>query len=268
MLTEEKTESAVRLVESAKPVFAQVTALVVRDAASRQVATDLWDAVVAFHKQAEAQKEETCRPLKTTWENAKKPFDDFMKECLAVKARLDTVQGAWDREQKRLADMAQAEINAKVEAENRKRLAEAAEAQRKADEAARLLAEKEAAGTATKKDYAAVTKAEAKAVEPVLQSAPVVEMQPKTRVTQAGSKQTSTPKKTYRPRGLTDEQRKVQIDLTAKNPVVAQLLADFPTLFVLSWPAFNKLAGTGVLDGRPDIEIGEEYQYGQRGPRG
>jgi hypothetical protein len=42
-------------------------------------------------------------------------------------------------------------------------------------------------------------------------------------------------------------------------------MAAFPNLFELSIPKFNALAKTGMLDGRADVEITEEYIYQQRG---
>lgn len=190
----------------------EATALAVRTSSERQRAADIWDALRAFRKQAEAQKEEVCRPLKTAWDNAKQPFDAFVKECQQHEAALQTKMSAWDREQERLAREEQAKLQAKIDAQNAK----------------------------------AVAKAEAKGVDPILKVAPVVQAAPKRIETQAGTTQTRTVKKVYRPKDL------------------ASLMRDFPQLFDLNLPKFNALAKSGLLDHRADVEITEEYVYSQR----
>lgn len=97
-----------------------------------------------------------------------------------------------------------------------------------------------------KQNAKAVEKAEAKGVEPVLKVAPVVQAPPKSLDTQAGTKQTRTVKNVYIP----------------KNS--ATLMRDFPQLFVLDMAKFNAAARAGLLDGRPDVEVKEEYIYSQR----
>jgi hypothetical protein len=182
------------LMEGAGQVIEEATALAVQTTGARQRAADLWDAIRAFRKQAEAQKEEVCRPLKTAWDDAKKPFDAFVKECQGHESALQAKMAAWDREQDRLAREEQA------------------------------------------KDLAEVT----------LKVAPIVQAPPKSIETQAGTTQSRSVRKVYKPKS-TD-----------------QLMKDFPQLFVLDMPKFNALAKTGMLDGRADVEIAEEYVYSQR----
>ena len=198
--------------EQAMPMIQEATALAVQTTSARQRAADLWDAIRAFRKQAEAQKEDVCRPLKTAWDDAKKPFDAFVKECQGHEATLQQKMAAWDREQDRIAREEQAKIQAKIDAANAK----------------------------------VIQKAEAKGVEPVLKVAPVVQAPPKSIETQAGTTQSRSVRKVYKPKALD------------------QLMKDFPQLFVLDMPKFNALAKTGMLDGRADVEIVEEYVYSQR----
>ena len=193
----------------------QAKALTIKTPASRQQAADLWDALRAFRKQAEDKKEEVCRPLKTAWEDAKKPFDDFVKECKGHEDALSRKMGEWDREQDQIARIEQAKIQAKIDAENAKKIAKAEE---------------------KGKDVSEV----------VLKAAPVVQAPPKSIETQAGTKQTRQTKKVY----------------TAKN--FATLMRDFPQIFDLNQAKFNKLGSAGMLDGREDVEITEEYVYAQR----
>lgn len=194
----------------------QAKVLAIKTPASRQQAADLWDALRAFRKQAESQKEDVCRPLKTAWEDAKKPFDDFCKECKGHEDALAKKMGEWDREQDRLARIEQAKIQAKIDADNAKKIA-------KAEEKGKDLS------------------------EVVLKAAPIVQAPPRSIETQAGTKQTRQTKKVYKPKDL------------------KSLMASFPDLFELSMPKFNALAKTGMLDGRADVEITEEYVYSQRG---
>lgn len=189
--------------------------LTVKVAPDRQKAADLWDAIRAFRKQEEANKETTCRPLKTAWDNAKVPFDEFIKKCEAAEKKMQAAMSEWDREQDRLAKIEQAKIQAKVDAENAKKIEKA-----------------EAKG----KDLSEV----------VLKVAPVVQAPPKSIETQAGTTQTRIPKKVYKPRDL------------------KSLMAAFPSMFDINMPRFNALAKTGMLDGRADVEITDEYIYTQR----
>ncbi|MDR4470430.1 MAG: hypothetical protein MRJ68_19390 [Nitrospira sp.] len=204
------------ILETGKATIEQAKAVVIKSQSARQHAADLWDALRAFRKQADAQKEEVCRPLKTAWEDAKKPFDEFGKECKGHEDALSKKMGEWDREQDRLARIEQAKIQAKIDAQNAKAI-------QKAEEKGKDLA------------------------EVVLKAAPVVQAPPKSIETQAGTKQTRQTRKVYKPKDL------------------KSLMASFPDLFELSMPKFNALAKTGMLDGRADVEITEEYIYAQRG---
>lgn len=190
-------------------------ALTVKVPTDRQKAADLWDAIRAFRKQEEANKETTCRPLKTAWEEAKVPFDEFIKKCEAAEKKMQAAMSAWDREQDRLAKIEQAKIQAKIDAENAKKIAKAEE---------------------KGKDVSEV----------VLKVAPVVQAPPKSIETQAGTTQSRSVKKVYEPTDL------------------ASLMKAFPNLFDLNMPRFNALAKTGMLDGRADVTIREEYVYSQR----
>lgn len=182
----------------------------------RQRAADVWDALRAFRKQAEAQKEEVARPLKIAWEECKKPFDDFVKECKTHEDALQKKMSEWDREQDRITRERQAKIQAKIDAENAKKLA-------KAEEKGKDLS------------------------EVVLKVAPVVQAPPKSIETQAGTKQTRTVKKVYEPKDL------------------PSLMKAFPNLFDINMARFNAMAKTGMLDGREDVTVREEYVYSQRG---
>ena len=193
----------------------QAKALTIKTPASRQQAADLWDALRAFRKQAESQKEEVCRPLKIAWEEAKKPFDEFVKECKGHEDALSRKMSDWDREQDRLARIEQAKIQAKIDAENAKKIAKAEE---------------------KGKDVSEV----------VLKAATIVQAPAKSIETQAGTTQTRQTRKVYKPKDT------------------KSLMASFPDLFELSIPKFNALAKTGMLDGRADVEITEEYIYAQR----
>lgn len=201
--------------------------IVVKTQSDRQKATDLWDAIRAFRKQAEAQKEEVCRPLKTAWEDTKKPFDAFVKECQGYETTLQGKMAAWDREQERVAREEQAKIQAKIDADNAKRIA----------------------------------KAEVKGVEPVLKVAPVVQAPAKSMETQAGTTQTRQVKKVYRVKKEPLAMGEIHAGLLS----VKNLLADFPQLFVLDSVKFNQLAKSGMLDGHANVEMVEEYVYSQRG---
>jgi hypothetical protein len=122
---------------------------------------------------------------------------------------------SFDREQDRLAREEQAKIQAKIDAQNAKR----------------------------------IEKAEAKGQdvsELVLKCAPVVQAPARTIETQAGTTQTRTVKKVYEPKDL------------------ASLMRAFPQLFDLNVPRFNALSRTGMLDGRADVLVREEYVYQQR----
>ena len=100
-------------------------------------------------------------------------------------------------------------------------------------------------------------KAEAKGIEPVLKVAPVVQTPPKSIETEAGTTQSRSTKKVYKVKGGL-------LDVDASFPGVAELLKQYPQLFVLDRVKFNKLAATGMLDNHPNVEMVEEYVYSQR----
>lgn len=218
------------MIEGAREVLEQSKSLVVKSPITRKQAADIWDAVVAFRKQSEAQKEEVCRPLKTAWDNAKKPFDTFKKECEEAEARMTRAMAEWDAEQDRLAREEQRKIQAKIDAENAKKL----------------------------------TKAEAKGQdvsEVTLKVAPVVQAPPKAIETQAGTTQQRIEKTVFGIKGIVTDSTVKADDPT---PTVVALLAKFPALFELNWVAFRKLASTGMLDNVPGVEKKIEYIYQQR----
>jgi len=206
----------------------QAKALTIKTPAARQQAADLWDALRAFRKQAESQKEEVCRPLKTAWEDAKKPFDEFVKECKAHEDALSKKMGEWDREQDRLARIEQAKIQAKIDAENARKIA-------KAEEKGRDVA------------------------EVVLKVAPVVQAPAKSIETQAGTIQQRIEKTVYGIKATPDNSV-----VRADDKAGRELLEKFPALFELNWVTFRKLASSGILDNIPRVEKRTEYIYGQR----
>lgn len=215
--------------DAAQQMIEQAKSLTVKTVSARQLATEIWDALRAFRKQSETQKEEVCRPLKDEWEKAKQPFDAFKKECEKWEAELQKKMSVWDAEQDRLARIEQAKIQAKIDAENAKKIA-------KAEEKGKDLS------------------------EVVLKVAPVVQAPPKTVSTQAGTQQTRVEKTVYGIKGAVDNE-----DLTANDPRVKTLLADYPGLFRFDWVAFRKVASTGMLDQYQQVESRKEYVYQQRG---
>jgi len=217
---------SIALLSDAKTSIEEAKALTVQNTSGRQRAADLWDAIRAFRKQAEAQKEEVCRPLKTAWDSAKVPFDSFVKECQGHESTLQRKMAEWDREQDRIAREEQRKIQEKIDAQNAKR----------------------------------IEKAEAKGIEPVLKVAPVVQAPPKSIETQAGTTQSRSTKKVYGIKGV----NQLAPELRADDPLVAQLLKDYPALFILDRVKFNALAKTGMLDSHPCVEMTEAYVYSQR----
>lgn len=209
--------------DDAVPAINEAKGLTVQTISARQRAADLWDAIRAFRKQAETQKETVCRPLKTAWDDAKVPYDAFIKECQGHESTLQSKMSAWDHEQDRLAKIEQDRLQAIADKANAK----------------------------------IIEKAEAKGIEPVLKVAPVVQAPPKSIETQAGTTQSRSTKKVYKVKTLA---AKIDASLTE----VEKLVKDFPKLFVLDHVAFNALAKTGMLDGRGDVEVTEEYVYSQR----
>lgn len=212
-------------------IIEQAKSLTVSTVSSRALATELFDAIRAFRKQSEAAKEEACRPLKTKYEDTKKPFDLFEKECKAHESALQQKMSAYDAEQDRLARIEQAKIQAKIDAENARKIAKAEE---------------------KGKDVSEV----------VLKVAPVVQTAPKTVTTQAGTQQTRVAKTVYGIRGAVENE-----DMTAKDPRVKALLEDYPHLFSFNWVAFRKVASTGMLDQYTQVEQRTEYSYAQRGSK-
>ena len=213
---------------TAQPIIEEAKALTVQNLSNRLLAADLWDAIRAFRKQAEAQKETVCRPLKTDWDDAKVPFDTFVKECQGHEATLQGKMSVWDREQERLARIEQARLQAIVDKANAKIEA----------------------------------KAESKGVEPVFKVAPVVQMPERNITTQAGSVQGRSPKNVYHIKGEKDGEALVW-DASCQS--VAQLLKDYPALFVLDRVKFNGVAKTGMLDSHSNVSIEETFVYTQRG---
>lgn len=213
------------VLEDKTAVIEQAKALTVKTAADRKSAADLWDAIRAFRKKAEAQKEEVCRPLKTAWDSAKVPFDTFVKECQGYETKLQGLMSAWDREQERLARLEQERLQAIIDKKNEK----------------------------------IVAKAEEKGVEPVLKCAPVVQAPPKSIETQAGTTQSRSVKKVYGIKLVLSDSK-----ISARDERMALLLKQCPDLFVFDWVSFRKLASTGMMDGNLCVEITEEYVYSQR----
>lgn len=216
------------VLEDKTAVIEQAKALTVKNESDRQLAADLWDSLRAFRKKAEAQKEEVCRPLKTAWDSAKVPFDTFVKECQGHETRLQGLMSTYDREMDRLAKEEQQKIQAKIDAQNAKR----------------------------------IDKAEAKGEEAVLKVAPVVQMPERNIVTQAGSTQGRSSRKVYHVKGEKDGG---SLLWDASMPQVSQLLKDYPALFVLDRVKFNSLAKSGMLDTHPNVSIEETFVYTQRG---
>lgn len=222
------TTEMLSVMDAATTVIDTAKALTVKTPAARQQAADLWDALRAFRKQAEAQKEDVCRPLKTAWEEAKTPFDEFARACKGHEDALSKKMGEWDREQDRLARIEQAKIQAKIDAENAKKLAKA-----------------EAKG----QDISEV----------VLKVAPVVQAPAKSIETQAGTTQQRIEKTVYGINGAEQNER-----LCGDDQRIADLIRIHPTLFVLDWVAFRKVAAVGLLDTVPNVAKSIEYVYAQR----
>jgi len=215
-------------IPDAKQTIEDANGLTVNTTSARQRAADLWDAIRAFRKQAEAQKETVCRPLKTAWDSAKVPFDAFVKECQGYESLLQGKMSAWDREQERLARVEQQKIQDKIDAQNAKIEA----------------------------------KAEAKGVAPVLRVAPVVQAPPKSLETQAGTTQGRSIKKVYHIKGEKDGEALCWDASMVSN--VKDLLKDYPSVFVLDRVRFNALAKSGVLDGHSNVSVEEAFVYSQR----
>lgn len=211
-----------------KQTIEDAKGLAVNTVSARQRAADLWDAIRAFRKQAEGQKETVCRPLKSAWDSAKVPFDAFVKECQGYESLLQGKMSAWDREQERIARVEQQKIQDKIDAQNAKR----------------------------------IEKAEAKGIEPVLKVAPVVQAPPKSIETQAGTTQGRSSKKVYHIKGEKDGET-LCWDASMVSSI-KDILKDYPSIFVLDRVRFNALAKSGVLDGHSNVSIEETFVYSQR----
>ena len=211
--------------DDAVPVITEAKGLTVQTISARQRAADLWDAIRAFRKQAETQKETVCRPLKTAWDDAKVPYDAFIKECQGHESTLQGKMSAWDREQDRLAKIEQDRLQAIADKANAK----------------------------------IIQKAEVKGIEPVLKVAPVVQAPPTSIETQAGTTQSRQTKIVYGLKGIADN-----TELKANDVQIRELTGMFPGLFVLDWVAFRKAASLGMLDGCSQVEKRETYVYSQR----
>ena len=201
-------------------------ALTVTNVATRQMAADLFDAIRAFRKQSQEQKELVIRPLKQQYDNAKVPFDTFEQECKTHEKAIADKMSAYDREIDRLARVEQVRLQAIADRANAK----------------------------------IIVKAETKGIEPVLRVAPVVPTVPTTIVTQAGTKQIRVGKTVYAIEGVGPG-----ADVRANDPRVTALSLAYPSLFVFDWVLFRKLASTGVLDQVHGVTSRIEYIYQQRG---
>ena len=211
--------------EDKQMVIREASTLAIQSPLTRQRAADLWDAIRAFRKQEEANKETACRPLKTAWDEAKVPFDAFIKECEGYEKKLNGLMGTWDREQDRLARIEQDRLQAITDKANAKIEA----------------------------------KAEAKGIEPVFKVAPVVQAPPKSIETQAGTTQSRQVKITYGLKGVEDN-----ADIRANDAKIKEFAGLFPGLFALDWVAFRKAASSGMLESCTQVEKREAYVYSQR----
>jgi hypothetical protein len=189
-------------------IILQVKELVrVTSADQRKLAADLWDALRGARKQAEAEKEQVCRPLKQAWESAKKPYDAYIKDCEDAERKLQSVMAAYDLEMRRQAEEEQRKLAAKIEAQNQRRL----------------------------------ERAEAKGeVPPPLKPIPIVPPPPKSIETQAGTTQTAVVSVEYGLPGRQDGD-----NVTAAD--VPELARACPSLFRLHWPSFKSAAKAGVI---------------------
>lgn len=215
------------LVEDTRSLIARATTMTVTTPPTRQDAATLWSLIRSARKNAETEQDLICSPLKTAYEDARKPYLELRKECENWETRLQVAMGQYDREQDRLAQVEQARLQAIVDKANAKIEA----------------------------------KAEAKGVEAVLKVAAVVQAPARNIATQAGTVQNRSTRKVYH---IKSEQNTEIFDWDASMVPVAQLLKDFPHLFELNRVKFNTLAKTGLIDGHPNVTIAEEYVYSQR----
>jgi hypothetical protein len=179
----------------------------VTSADQRKLAADLWDALRGARKQAEAEKEQVCRPLKQAWETAKKPYDLYIRDCEAAEKNLQAAMAAYDLAMRRQAEEEQRKLAAKIEAQNQRRL----------------------------------EKAEAKGeMPPPLKPIPIVPQPPKSIETAAGTTQTAVVTVDYGIPGATDGDCLTAADLP-------ELAKACPGLFRLHWPSFKAAAKAGVI---------------------
>lgn len=179
----------------------------ITSADQRKLAADLWDALRGARKQAEAEKETVCRPLKQAWEQAKKPYDQYIRDCEDAERKLQSVMAAYDLELRRQAEEEQRKLAAKIEAQNQRRLEKA-----------------EARGEAP----------------PPLKPIPIVPTPPKSIETQAGTTQTAVVSVEYGLPGRQDGD-----NVTAAD--VPELARACPSLFRLHWPSFKAAAKAGII---------------------
>lgn len=223
-----ETQSAV---EETRSLIVKATAIKVENPPTRQDAATLWSLIRTARKAVETEQEEVCGPLKKDYEDKRAPYLELRKECESWEKRLQAAMSAWDREQDRLAREEQAKIQAKIDAENAKKLA-------KAEEKGKDLS------------------------EVVLKVAAVVQAPPKSIETQAGTVSTRVEKTVYGIVNATDNE-----DLKANDPRISSLLDSFPALFAFDWVTFRKLASTGMLNGNKQVVSRTEYIYTQRSGR-
>lgn len=179
----------------------------VTSADQRKLAAELWDSVRGARKAAEAEKEVVCRPLKQAWESAKKPYDQYIRDCEEAERRLQAAMAAYDLEMRRQAEEEQRKLAAKIEAQNQRRL----------------------------------ERAEAKGeVPPPLKPIPIVPPPPKSIETQAGTTQTAVVSVEYGLPGRQDGDIVTAADLP-------ELAKACPGLFRLHWPSFKAAAKAGLV---------------------
>lgn len=152
------------VVDETKALISRATAIKVSTTPTRQDAATLWSLIRTARKATEAEQDRVCGPLKTAYEDTRKPYLDLRKECESWESRLQDAMSTFDREQERLARLEQERLQAITDKANAKIEA----------------------------------KAEAKGVEPVLKVAPVVQAPPKSIETQAGTTQSRSVRKVYK----------------------------------------------------------------------
>jgi len=203
-------------------VMRLANSLVLAVPADRQRAADLFDAIRAMRKEAEKEKEERCRPLKTAWEDSKRQYDAFIKECEGNEAKLTSAMSAWDLEQERMRQIEQQKVQARIDAQNAR----------------------------------AEVKAQEQGIEPVYKVAPIVQSQPKSITTQAGTVQTRVAHKVWHIGGLTNE----TIEKVAASD--HRLVAIPRECLLVNVPMINAMVRVGL---QPDcVSVTEDFRYVQR----